>query len=292
MARDDILGGPAYWLAHYGISTLDEFRAATEKFLPTIAPFGNFGANEGLTEAAYLSPYSAAGVYLAGALTAEGFTGPQRASADAINQILFAALLQGSQGTAMGQLVVPGCFQVNIQMSAGGRLLENVIGLENAAGTAAGAASAVLTAWEQSGGPLDFLPSDVTMVNYHAVDIGSTSGAIADQASTTAGGIAIAGIGVRSTCALVRWNGATRNRSSRGRLYFGPIPDNTVDADGATLDTTAHTNYENAFTAFRGSLSFLGYPLVVLSRVQSQAFLVTSQAVESTIATQRRRVRS
>ena len=192
----------------------------------------------------------------------------------------------------MTQLVIPSCFQVNIQMSAGGHLVENVIGLENAAGTAAGAADAVLTAWEQSDGPLDQLPSDVTMVNYHAVDIGTTSGAIADQASTTAGGIAIAGIGVRSTCALIRWNGSTRNRSSRGRLYFGPIPDNTVDADGATLDTTAQGHIDDAFAAFRSSLSFLGYPLVVLSRVQSQAFLVTSQAVESTVATQRRRVRS
>jgi hypothetical protein len=130
------------------------------------------------------------------------------------------------------------------------------------------------------------------MVNIHAVDIGSSSGAIVDLADTTAGGATTTNsLATRGACALVRWNGSTRNRSSRGRLYFGPIMEANINSDGATLASTYQTQFTTAFTNFRNSLNTAGYGLVVLSRKESLSHAVTSHAVESTIATQRRRIR-
>lgn len=192
----------------------------------------------------------------------------------------------------MGQLIIPNAFQVNIQALVGGKLIENVIGVVNAGGTAAGAAAAVKDSWEQTGGPLHFLSDQVVMSNYHAVDISSPDGDIADVASTAPGGQSSEALATRASCALIRWNGSTRSRSSRGRLYFGPLAGEFLEDDGATLTSGAQTGFSGAFTTFRTGLSFNSYPLAVLSRVLNQAFLVTSQAVESTSATQRRRLRS
>ena len=196
------------------------------------------------------------------------------------------------QGPSMTTLIIPNCFQVTIQMSAGGHAVENVIGVQNSSGTAAGAAAAVLAAWKISNGPLSRLSSLVTMVGVRAVDISSTNGAIAFVADSTAGGMTTTNsLATRGACSLFQWNGGTRSRSSRGRLYFGPIMEQDIQADGATLVTTVQTGQSGSMLNFRNSLSGASYPLVVLSRTLSQAFAVTSHAIEPTIATQRRRIR-
>jgi hypothetical protein len=65
-----------------------------------------------------------------------------------------------------------------------------------------------------------------------------------------------------------------------------------IDTTGRTLIPGSATAYQTAFTNFRNSLDTSGYPLVVVSRKNNSATTVTSHAVESTIATQRRRIRS
>jgi hypothetical protein len=196
------------------------------------------------------------------------------------------------EDNAMTQLVIPNCFQVTIQMTAGGHAVENVVGVQNAGGTAAGAAAAVLAAWKVASGPLSQLSSLVAMVGVRAVDIGSTNGAIVFVADTTLGGKTTTNaLATRGACALLQWNGGTRSRSSRGRLYYGPIMEQDIQNDGATLVVLNQGNFSTAFSNFRTSLSGGGYPLVVLSRTLSTAFAVSAHAVESTIATQRRRIR-
>lgn len=191
----------------------------------------------------------------------------------------------------MGALVIPGCFQVTVEMVAGGHAVENVIGVENGSGTAAGAAAAVKAAWEVASGPLTRLSSGVALTNYHAVDIGSSTGAIVDLASTATGSSGSTSFSTRAACALIKWNGNNRSRSTRGRLYLGPIGEADIQSDGATLTTASQTATGTAFTNFRNSLAAAGYPLVVLSRATGLATLVSAQAVEATIATQRRRLR-
>jgi hypothetical protein len=196
------------------------------------------------------------------------------------------------QESPMSQLIVPNCFQVTIQMAAGGHVIENVVGVQNGGGTAAGAAAAVLAAWKVASGPLAGLSSLVTMVQVRAVDIGSANGAIVVVPDTTAGGVTTGNsLATRGACGLIQWNGGTRSRSSRGRLYYGPIMETNIDTDGATLVGTTPTTFKNRLTAFQSSLSGASYPLVVLSRKLSQAFAVSSVTCESTIATQRRRIR-
>jgi hypothetical protein len=196
------------------------------------------------------------------------------------------------QGPTMTQLIIPGCFQVTISMVAGGHVIENVVGVQNATGTAPGAAAAVLAAWKVGSGPLSRLSNLIAMTGVRATDIGSSNGGIATVSDTTVGGQSTASaLATRAACALVQWNGGTRSRSSRGRLYYGPIMETDITTDGATLGGTNASQFGTAMTNFRTSLSGSGYGLVVLSRKLSTAFPVTSSIVEPIIATQRRRIR-
>lgn len=193
----------------------------------------------------------------------------------------------------MAQLIVPNCFQVAIMGKAGGSDVVNVIGVQNGAGTAAGAAAAVLAAWKVGNGPLARLSSLYTMSQVVATDIRTSNGAISVLADSTAGGVATTNaFATAGACALVKWNGGTRSRSSRGRLYLGPIMETDINADGRTVASASNTTLTSAITNFRNSLNSAGYPLVVISRVLSQSFPVTSHVVENTIATQRRRIRT
>lgn len=193
----------------------------------------------------------------------------------------------------MAQLIIPGCFQVAIMGKAGGSDVVNVIGVQNGGGNAADAAAAVRTAWKVTAGPLAQLSSLYTLSQFVAVDIGSSNGSIATVSDTTAGGIVSGNsFATAGACALIKWNGGTRSRSARGRMYFGPIMETNINPDGRTLATAFVTAFTTAMTNFRASLSSSGYPLVVLSRTLSESFPVTTNAAESTIATQRRRIRS
>lgn len=291
MATDPL--GPRYWENLFGITTFEQFQAATNGALDLGLPHISW-VDTPLQRLAYEDPLSVTGTYLTAALTASGFhedspSGPATVVVNSLSLLLNQAAL----GVPVPQLVIPGAFQVSIEAVAGGHPIFNVIGVTNPGGNAAGAAAAVKTAWEIATGPLANLINLVTMVNYHAVDLSSGSGTIADLASTTAGGVTTsAAFATRGACALIAWNGATRQRASRGRLYYGPIREADTNTDGATLDATRRAQFGTAFTAFRNSLTSSGYPLAVLSRSLSVAFPVTQHTVEGTIATQRRRIRN
>jgi hypothetical protein len=199
-----------------------------------------------------------------------------------------------SIGTAMAALIVPGVFLCAIKMQNGGRDVINVVGVRNSSGSASGAATAVSTAWQVSNGPLGQLSNLIQFTNVHSMDISTANGAIADLALTGKTGSVSAtnSLSTAAASALIKWNGGTRSGTSRGRLYYGPLMEQNIDTTGRLLLSGSQTAYQTAFTNFRNSLDTSGYPLVVVSRKNNSATAVTSHAVESTIATQRRRIRS
>lgn len=281
-----------YWETLFGITTFEQFQAATNGALDLGLPHVSW-IDTPIQKTAYYSPLSAVGAYLTAALTAEGFhedspSGPATVVVNSLDTLL---QHQYAEETAMTALVIPDCFQVSIQMVAGAHLVENVIGVQNSAGSSAGAAAAVKTAWEVASGPMQNMSNLIAVTNYHAVDIRSSTGTITDLASTAVGGLSTATLSTRAACALIKWNGSNRSRSTRGRLYFGPIREADIDPDGATVSASIRTSMSTAFTNFRNSLSTSGYPLVVLSRKTSTATPVTQHAVETLLATQRRRIR-
>lgn len=284
--------GPEYWADIFGITSKAEFDAAATPILDAGLPHIGFVDNLAL-ETAYYSPSSVAGAYITAGLVAAGFheSSPSGPATVVVNSLWPIVSNNNAQEAAVAALVIPNCFQVSIQMSAGSHAVENVIGVENASGTSAAAAAAVKAAWEVASGPLANMSNLISMVNYHAVDIGSTGGTITDLASSATGGLSTATLSTRAACALIKWNGSNRSRSTRGRLYFGPIREADIDPDGATVSSAIRTTFSTAFTNFRTSLSSAGYPLVVLSRKTSTATVVTQHAVETLVATQRRRIR-
>lgn len=284
----------SWWTTNYGIPDRAAFNDATHALWDAAYPVDPFGALEDSSQQlAAVAPFGAFGSMASIYLTLHPYVGSDQTTGATAG---INAAIRGVQGTqsedSMTQLIIPNCFQVTIQQIAGGHVVDNVVGVQNASGTAAGAAAAVQTAWKVSGGPLSKMSSLVALTGFRAVDISSANGAISQITDTTAGGVTTGNaLSTRASSALIAWNGGTRSRSSRGRLYFGPLMEANIDVDGANLVTGGATSINGAFTAFRSSLSGGGYPLVVLSRKLSQAFTVNTNACEQIIATQRRRIR-
>jgi hypothetical protein len=194
----------------------------------------------------------------------------------------------------VAQLVIPGVFLCAIRSLNSGRDVINVVGVRNATGNALAAANAIVAAWRVALGPLAKQSSLVQFSGVHSMDLSSADGAIADVTVTGAvGGIGAGNsLSTAAASALIKWNGGTRSGSSRGRMYFGPLMESNINVDGRTLVSTELTGIATAMTNFRTSLEGAGYPLVVVSRKHATATTVTSSAVETVIATQRRRIRS
>jgi len=200
--------------------------------------------------------------------------------------------LKGS--TVMGQLVIANVYRVAIRMAAGGRDIINVVHVEgSASGQEAAAAAAVLAAWKVATGPLTQLSSLITMQDVTAMDLSSTNGGIAVVADSTAGSLTASNaLATRGAAALIKLNGGTRSRSTRGRVYYGPIREANIQTDGASLESAAVTAFTTAFNAFKTSLSGDSFTLGVASRLTSTFTSASTLSVEATIATQRRRIRS
>lgn len=286
------LPGPAYWNRLFGIGDFGAFQGEALSCLEDVPALNPHWLTTAALLGAYEDPVSVLGAYIASRLTAASQGGPSLLQiAFGQNSPLNDPTLEGNH--AVTTLIIPNAFQVSINALAAGRNITNVIGVTNSTGTAAAAAAAVKTAWEISGGPLSQLTANYTMVGYTAVDLSSSHGSIATVTSTAAGGVSSSNqFATRGACALVQWNGSVRSRSTRGRMYYGPLMEASVNADGATLVSGTLSAFTAAFSSFRTSLNSSGYPLSVLSRKDSAAYSVTSHAVETTIATQRRRIRS
>lgn len=191
----------------------------------------------------------------------------------------------------MAQLLIPGAIQVSIKMECSGQDVVNVIGLSGDNFTDPNAAVAVVkAAWEKASGPMAIRSNLVRVVSYRAVVL-SPVGSVAELGSSSVGGNTTVGISTMAAAALIGIGGATRNRSSRGRMYHGPIGEAQIDPDGRTLLTATRTQLTSVYTVFRNDLSAGGYPWVVLSRKNSTFTPVGEIAVSSIIATQRRRLR-
>jgi hypothetical protein len=285
--------GAEYWQTQFGLNNFPEFEAAVGPLVPNFpipSWLGGNIADSVLLRNIYNDPASPQGVYVSVRLAGRGLQVPEVQTEAMAKKIPQAQ--PNYPENIMSTLIIPNAFQVSIQMTSGGQVVENVIGVTNAGGTASGAASAVRAAWEGTTGPLKRLSSLIVMTNYHAVDLSSAFGTIFDLSSSAVGGVSTTNsLATMGACALVSWNGSQRSRSTRGRLYFGPILESNINADGRTLGPGDRSNITNAFTQFRSDLASAGYPLAVLSRTLSQAFPVSSNATELVIATQRRRIR-
>lgn len=284
-----------WWSSQYGIDSVEEFNTATDPFfdnLYALDPTGTLKAAAQLSARTF--PGAPGGVGAAAYLTKKGYDGT---TAQPFMQTLLdsigSALQQDSgQEAPMPGLVIPDAFQVAINGVCSGQEVVNVVGVENPAGDAAGAAAAVRTAWKAASGPLTLMPPIYSLVSFRAMDLSSLTGDIAEVADVSPGTGGTSVLATMGACALVKWNGGTRSRSSRGRMYFGPLTETNVNADGRTLASAYVTALTTAMNAFRTSLNSSGYPLVVLSRTLSQSFPVTSLSVENVLATQRRRIRN
>jgi len=249
---------------------------------------------------AWSAPGSAAGLAARVYYEIVQTSGGSRSQADVVNNAVqqqgAAVARQGVWATVEGEmtLVISNTYRVAIRMTAGGKSITNVVGVTgSAAGQQAAAAAAVLAAWKVATGPLSQLSNLVAMADVTAIDLSSTSGGITIVSDTTTGGVGVStALSTRAAAALVTWNGGTRSKSARGRLYFGPLMESNINTDGATLIGGSATAFGTAFTAFRNSLAGAGFPLVVISQKNASTTQVTSQAVQTTIATQRRRLRS
>lgn len=282
--------GPEFWRSQFGYPDFDAFYAEAEDLIKGFQVFGFSLPTEAVARLAWYNPGLAQGVYLAARLA--DYSDPNGGTPFAAWQNAAVAALRTQQENTVPTLIIPNAFQVAIEAEAGGQPVVNVIGVTNAAGTAAGAAAAVKAAWEQANGPLSRLSSLVSARLYRAVDLSSAFGDIAEVTSSAVGGVTTTNsLSTLAASALVTWNGSTRSRSTRGRMYYGPLTETNLNPDGRTLPTATLATFNTMFDLFRTSLASAGYPLAVLSRKNEAAYPVTSSAVQSVIATQRRRIR-
>lgn len=188
----------------------------------------------------------------------------------------------------MAALVIPGCFLVSIKGISGGQDVVNVIGVKDENAGAATIANAVLSAWKVANGPFIRLPTTYQMVEVKAMSLSSVDG----QVFTVPDGSQAPGAGALATngsCALLTFGNGSRLKSARGRMYFGPLRESDINADGRTL--AAGSNFTTAFNNFKTALETPGREWVILSRKNSTSSPVQVIQTQSVIATQRRRIR-
>ena len=191
-------------------------------------------------------------------------------------------------------LIIPGAYQVVIEMQASGQQVLNVIGIKDLEGTEDPVSligNTVKNAWEIASGPLSKLPSQVSMVGYHVTSLYAADSPKGSVGSTTAGGKTGQEMSTLATCAVVKLSGGSRSRSNNGRMYFGPLYEAIVNADGRTVSGPYITELAAAIALFRTELDTANLPLAVLSRKNSTATVVTGTSVGGIIGIQRRRLR-
>lgn len=187
-------------------------------------------------------------------------------------------------------LVVADTFLVSINAESGGQAVTNVIGVRKPGASPADVTAAVLAAWKIGSGPLSRMANTYQMKNITAMYLGTADGAVHSLGDASTG-LNIQSKSTNAACALVSYGGASRARSSKGRMYFGPITEDFINTDGRTLQASSRTAIEGAFNFFRGSLTGAGFEWVVVSRKLQIATPILAVSVQPIIATQRRRIR-
>ncbi len=285
----------------------EAFDAVLLPLLPAALSFGKFElSDQDLADIAWSNPASAAGIvtrllYQNGAI---------QAGAPAAGQSLVQAqidnLTRGGLGTlgpttvgsdltmglSMAQIVIANTYRCTVKAVFGGQEVQNTFHfLGSGPGQETACATALQAAWKTAGGPLTRFDTKYVLQEFEAIDLSSISGGIWVIADTTPGTRAVTATAGRQTSALITYNGQTRNRSSRGRTYLGPLYETDISVDGASLESGSVTAIGTAMTNFRTVMTTAGFAQQVLSRTLVQNFPVTFQRVEPIIATQRRRLR-
>jgi hypothetical protein len=287
-----------WWARTYGIDTWEEFHEVAGQYVPPLALYGFGLTQEQTSHYAYENPFSSFGgvanVLLAGRRLLGLSDAQALASAEAHSRYS-AAAAPATSSTPKRQevpLIIANTYLVAINGLSGGQDVVSVIGVQGSgSGQSLEAATAVKNAYVAAGGPLSQKTNLYTMQSVSAMDLSSLNGDISVLSHAATGGVATTAVGFNGACALIKWNGGTRSRSSRGRLYHSNLSEAQIETNGRTLVATAVTNLRDAYSLFRTSLSGAGFPLVVISRKLATAYPVTSVACESILATQRRRVR-
>lgn len=187
-------------------------------------------------------------------------------------------------------LIVEDCFLVSLNFQSGGQPVTNVIGIRNNFGTSATVAQAVLNAWNVTAGPKVRQQSTTLAIDVRAMDISTADGEV-HVLPATGGGTLTDPKSTNAACALVTFGSNSRAKSTKGRMYFGPLGEPQIDTDGRTVAAAYRTLLQASFESFKTSLNNAGCEWVVISRKNNTASPVTTIAVQSTIATQRRRIR-
>jgi len=185
-------------------------------------------------------------------------------------------------------LVIPNTYLVSIKGMSGGQEIVNVIGVRGAGNTAISVATAVLGAWKTTGGPLSKLPTAYQMVEVKAMSLDSANGDVYVVSDSTLG-TGSGNLATNAACALVTYGAGTRAKSTKGRMYFGPLTETQVNADGRTLATPSVIT--TAFQAFKTALEINQREWCIVSRKNASTAPITLIQTQGTIATQRRRIR-
>lgn len=275
--------------------------------LPATISFGKFElSQEELSDIAWANPASAAGIVARLLYQNGGVQAGTPAAGQSLCQAQIDNLVRGglgtltpttvgadlTQGIAMAQIVIANTYRTTVKAVFGGQEVQNTFHfLGTGSGQEQACCTALQSAWKTTGGPLSRFDTKYTLQEFEAIDLSSVNGGIWVIADTTAGTRTVTATAGRQTSALITYNGQTRNRSSRGRTYLGPLYETDISVDGASLESGSVTAIGTAMTNFRTVMTTAGFTMQVLSRVLVQNFPVTFQRVEPIIATQRRRLR-
>lgn len=185
-------------------------------------------------------------------------------------------------------LIIPNCYLVAIKAVSGGQDVVNVIGIHAPNSNSASVANAVDQAWRVALGPLSKLPNTYQMVEVKAMDLSSANGQVFSVPASAVGQLSGA-LATNGSCALITYGSGSRAKSTKGRMYFGPLREVEINNDGRTLANAGQ--FTSALTVFRDNLAAGAKEYVVLSRKNSSHSPVSVIQTQSVIATQRRRIR-
>lgn len=185
-------------------------------------------------------------------------------------------------------LVVPDCFLVAVKAVSNGQDVVNVVGVHGPGNNAFQVATAVRDAWKTAGGPLSKQSTSYQLVEFRAMSINSANGEIYSLPDAATGPLTSV-LATNGSCALITYGSGTRAKSTKGRMYFGPLREGDVNSDGRTLANAAA--FTTAFGVFQTNLTQFGRNWVVISRKNSTHSPITQVQTQTVIATQRRRIR-
>lgn len=185
-------------------------------------------------------------------------------------------------------LIIPDCYLVAIKGQSGGQDVVNVIGIHATNSNSASVANAVDAAWRVASGPLAKLPNTYQMIEVKAMDLSTATGQVFSVPVTAAGSLSGA-LATNGSCALITYGSGSRAKSTKGRMYFGPLREVEINTDGRTLANPSQ--FTAPMQVFKDNLAASNKEWVILSRKNSSHSPISTIATQTVIATQRRRIR-